>query len=649
MKKLILLAVFATLSLVLFGTSQSAHASSFEAGRIIDDSVLTDASSMNAQQIQQFLESKVPACDTWGAQTSEYGGGTRRQWAEARGHSAPFTCLRDYTEGGKSASQLIYEVSQQFSISPKVMIVLLQKEQGLVTDVWPLAIQYRSATGYGCPDTAACDSQYYGLTNQLTWAARMFRAIMNNSSGWYTPYVLGNNYIRYSPDSSCGGSTVYIQNRATQALYNYTPYQPNAGALAAGWGTASCGAYGNRNFYLYYTNWFGDTTAAPSYGYSVVSREFYSDANYQNRLSDTPSVEPGSTFYVRLIIKNTGNQTWYKNILNLGGEGPRNRYSDFATTGWLNPGRPATINEATVAGGANGTFTFAMKAPTVLGTYQEQFGVLIEGQRWLDGTNTIPVTVASSSPYYSTQVTSFNVYSDSAMTNKIDATNVSLYTRSKLYVKTQVKNTGNQPFPATLTKVAATNPIDRTSVFADGTWTNTSRVVGASEGTIAPGATGTFSFSITAPSASLARQTEQFGVLIEGQRWLNTNIGSISIQTNTRPPSEMRDGDILEIGSSLLSLDERYTFILQGDGNLVLYKPGGRAIWSSGTVGKGAVRLVMQYDGNLVLYRADWTPVWYSSTAGNSSSALIPQSDGNLVLYKTGGRPTWWSGTAGQQ
>jgi hypothetical protein len=245
-------------SLLTHQTSD-ATVNGWQAGNIIGDGVFTNKNTMNASTIQSFLVSKVPSCDTWGTQTSEYGGGTRRQWAEAHGYSAPFTCMRDYSENGKSAAQLIYDASQKYSINPQVLLVLLQKEQGLVTDTWPLSIQYRSATGYGCPDSAACDSQYYGLTNQLEWAAKMFRAIMNDSPTWFTPYVLGNNFIKFNPDSSCGGGNVYIQNRATQALYNYTPYQPNQGALNADWGTAPCGSYGNRNFYLYFTGWFGST------------------------------------------------------------------------------------------------------------------------------------------------------------------------------------------------------------------------------------------------------------------------------------------------------------------------------------------------------------------------------------------------------
>lgn len=254
----LLIGTCASLSALLANPAK-AGVEGWDAGNIMSDFVFTNKHTMNAGDIQAFLNSKVSSCDTWGTQPSEFGGGTRRQWAEARGYSPPYTCLRDYSQDGRSAAQIIYDTAQEFSINPQVLLVLLQKEQSLVTDTWPLSIQYRSATGYGCPDTAPCDAEYYGFTNQVRWAARMFRAIMNNSPTWYTPYVLGNNYIRYSPDSSCGGSNVYIQNRATQALYNYTPYQPNQAALDAGWGTAHCGAYGNRNFYLYFTSWFGGT------------------------------------------------------------------------------------------------------------------------------------------------------------------------------------------------------------------------------------------------------------------------------------------------------------------------------------------------------------------------------------------------------
>lgn len=226
------LAMLASTAFTVLCTTQSTSAlSGWNAGNIISDNVFTNRNAMSVSNIQAFLESKVPNCDTWGTQPSEFGGGTRRQWAEAKGYHAPYKCLRDYSQNGKSAAKIIYDISQQYVINPQVLIVLLQKEQGLVTDTWPLPSQYRSATGYGCPDTAPCDSEYYGFTNQVRWAATMFRSILNDSPSWFTPYELGTNFIRYSPDSSCGGTNVNIRNRATQALYNYTPYQPNQGAL----------------------------------------------------------------------------------------------------------------------------------------------------------------------------------------------------------------------------------------------------------------------------------------------------------------------------------------------------------------------------------------------------------------------------------
>lgn len=282
------------------GIYNESHASpvvGFEPGRIIDDDVFTASGSMSVTDIQNFLNSKVPSCDTQGTQPSEYGGGTRAQWAaNASLHPIigafypPFTCLKDYKESNISTAQIIYNAAQQYQINPQVLIVLLQKEQALVTDTWPGPHQYKTATGYGCPDTAACDSQYFGLTNQINWSARMFRSILNDSPTWYTPYIMGNNYIQWNPSSSCGGSTVNISTKATQALYNYTPYQPNQASLDAGYGTGnSCSSYGNRNFYLYFTDWFGSTKGSSYFtckdGTNLVTAET-GQKILRNRLSN---------------------------------------------------------------------------------------------------------------------------------------------------------------------------------------------------------------------------------------------------------------------------------------------------------------------------------------------------------------------------
>ena len=241
--------------------------SGFQAGNIITDYVMSDYSSMSEAQIQAFLKSKNPCNDTNISKASYY---SSHNYHIENGH---FVCMADEKFNGESAAHIIWQAAQDYRINPKVLIVLLEKEQGLVTDTWPNSdLQYRSATGYGCPDTAACDSQYYGFKNQVRNAAELYRYILDHGSRYYP---VGNNYIKYNPDGNCGGSTVNIQNRATSALYQYTPYQPNAAVLNANPGTVvHCGAHGNSNFYYYYTRWFGDPHVSVSSSYLQESDKF---------------------------------------------------------------------------------------------------------------------------------------------------------------------------------------------------------------------------------------------------------------------------------------------------------------------------------------------------------------------------------------
>jgi hypothetical protein len=259
--------------------TQALSGGDFNPGRIIDDSIFFTAGEMDAGSIQGFLNGKVPSCDTNGTASiydASYGDTvSRKVYSERRGYTTPFTCLKDYRQdipekggnglcnaiggGNKSAAQIIRDVAVACGINAKVLIVLLQKEQGLVTDVWPWSIQYRSATGYGCPDTAACDSTYYGFYNQVYMAAWQYKKYAQSPSSYN--YRSGrSNIIQWNPSASCGSSSVYIENQATAGLYNYTPYRPNQAALNNLYGTGdSCSSYGNRNFWRYYNDYFGST------------------------------------------------------------------------------------------------------------------------------------------------------------------------------------------------------------------------------------------------------------------------------------------------------------------------------------------------------------------------------------------------------
>ena len=262
---------FLIVGIFFSGHSSALSGSEFNAGRIIDDAVFFNSNSMSVGEIQNFLNGKV-ACDTNG--TKMNGGVTRAQYAASRGVPTTFTCLPQYREnisnhqnnignpsysppGSMTAAEIIYKVSADHGVSSKALIVLLQKEQALVTDEWPFPRQYQIATGYGCPDTAPCDDQYYGFYNQVNKAAYQFKRYVNNSSAYR--YKAGQvNSVLWSPTTSCGASNVFIENGATAALYNYTPYRPNTAALNNLYGSGDgCSAYGNRNFWRYFRDWFG--------------------------------------------------------------------------------------------------------------------------------------------------------------------------------------------------------------------------------------------------------------------------------------------------------------------------------------------------------------------------------------------------------
>jgi hypothetical protein len=247
----------------------AANANNFDAGYIISDSRFYDSNAMTASQIQTFLNQQVPTCHPeWDSSPSSVV--CLKDYKTTTTSKANDSYCAGYTGGqNQSAAQVIDGVARSCGVSQQILLVLLQKENGLVTHSWPSPWRYKTAMGYGCPDTAACDSQYYGFFNQVYNAARQYKLYQAKTSSYQ--YRIGSNNIYWNPNSACGYSTVTIRNQATAGLYNYTPYRPNQAALNAGYGDGdSCSSYGNRNFYLYYSDWFGDPkTEAPGSGPQV--------------------------------------------------------------------------------------------------------------------------------------------------------------------------------------------------------------------------------------------------------------------------------------------------------------------------------------------------------------------------------------------
>ncbi|MGY5885447.1 LGFP repeat-containing protein, partial [Modestobacter lacusdianchii] len=236
--------------------AQAADLGYFDPANIISDAIFFDALATDPGTVQTFLNTKGANCV-----------------------AGEMPCLKDYSQttatqagdaycatypGGtnESAATILVKIGQACGINPRVLLVLLQKEQGLITGTKPTTTKYTKATGFACPDTAACNPAFSGFVSQVYYAARQFQRYAAGVAGSYRAGK--NNTVYYHPDlARCGSSQVYIQNKATAGLYSYTPYQPNAAALGAGYGTGdSCSSYGNRNFWNYFTDWFGSTQSA---------------------------------------------------------------------------------------------------------------------------------------------------------------------------------------------------------------------------------------------------------------------------------------------------------------------------------------------------------------------------------------------------
>ncbi|WP_269213849.1 N-acetylmuramoyl-L-alanine amidase [Schaalia sp. lx-260] len=237
----------------LVDSGSAAPASGFNPAFLISDAQMFNAHTMSTGAIQQFLSEKGRSC---------------------RPASDGTACLKDYRitsstmkfpycasyQGtpSESSAEVIYKAAQACGINPQVLLTMLQKEQGLLTASGNSLSQtrYSKAMGYACPDSAPCSSAYASFPLQVYGAAS--RLVQYGEEPHKFNHAAGRtSWVGYHPNASCGGSRVTMANRATAALYNYTPYQPNAAALRHLSGTGDqCSTYGNRNFWRLFNEWF---------------------------------------------------------------------------------------------------------------------------------------------------------------------------------------------------------------------------------------------------------------------------------------------------------------------------------------------------------------------------------------------------------
>jgi hypothetical protein len=620
--------------LAVTNLANAADARNFKAGRIIDDNIFSNSDSMTVGDIQRFLDSKV-SCDNYGTKRSELGGGTRAQWLAARGISTPITCINQFYEnpnnrennygkssipaGAISAAQIIHNYSNQFSINPQVILVTLQKENGLVTDEWPTPTQYNSALGFGCPDNIApgapaCDPQYRSFSTQVYQAARHFRGYMDRqycdfNRGWCTPYRVGVNNIQSQDPRvrDCGTVSINIENRATSALYSYTPYVPNQAALNAQYGSGDgCSAYGNRNFYLYFTDWFG-STLGPAHAWEEVSKNIYTDATKSNQLS-ADSIRTNQYFFIEYTIRNTGSVVWKKGSVLFGKA--NSSPSPFCATGWLSCARPSTINTDEVKPGDTTTISFWMQAPPTPGSYKEYYNLVIENYTWF----------ADIGSHYV-----INVQQKTDAVTKLDSGANRILKRGDYIQSPNGKSilslspSGELAIYHDLKKVWS---IDRSNINDLVLQTDGNLVAYTDSGDVAWAVVGNNSCGVLSLLDDGSLEYKCGAAILWSHRWEVATASGNSISVN----------NLLFPGQVIKSVNGVYTLTLQYDGNLVLYNNRGQGVWGSGT-NSGAF-LVQQSDGNLVLYNNRGQGVWGSSRSGNGIPiTTYVQDDGNIVTY----------------
>lgn len=205
MKKLVVL-VFALL--LLFPTKTFA----FNANYLISDWDFTDIFALDFNQIQHYLN---------------------------RGFLADFQ-TEDWEGRLRYATDIIWRSAQNNGISPKVLLVMLQKEQSLIEDDDPSQNQLDWAMGYAICDS--CSKSDPAIQRWQGFGKQVNSAAMQLSDGYLADIeAYGTTQGVYGPDVpvEIDGTTVTPANAATAALYAYTPH-----------------LHGNENFVEIWDRWF---------------------------------------------------------------------------------------------------------------------------------------------------------------------------------------------------------------------------------------------------------------------------------------------------------------------------------------------------------------------------------------------------------
>ena len=190
-----------------------ASAATYDANHIITNANARASYSMSSAEIQSFLA--------------------------ARSGVLKSLTTANYAGTKMTASAIIYQASQNFHISPRVILTMLQKEQSLLTRTTLTSTTLTRALGAGCPNGS---TNYYPGFGKQVWYASWLLSQYGEIKAYPTTYVNlwtpGMAYTLYT-------GKVVPENLGTYKLYVYNP------SLS-----------GNKTFWSVYDSYFGDPLAA---------------------------------------------------------------------------------------------------------------------------------------------------------------------------------------------------------------------------------------------------------------------------------------------------------------------------------------------------------------------------------------------------
>ena len=180
----------------------------FNPNFIIDDYEFIDVSSMSVEAIRRFLNSKSGILKSYS--------------------------VIDIDGVERDAAEIIGRAALNYSINPKFILALLQREQSLIEDSNPSTRDLDWATGYAVCDSCSTDDP--GIQKFKGFAIQVDRAAWRQRYYYEHPFEFG---VRVGGTSLIDNTLITPVNQATANLYIYTPH-----------------LNGNRNFWTIWNDYF---------------------------------------------------------------------------------------------------------------------------------------------------------------------------------------------------------------------------------------------------------------------------------------------------------------------------------------------------------------------------------------------------------